>query len=46
MSRFAGPDPRRIHNLPRDPEFLIELPTSVQVLEIIASSGDCGGDRR
>lgn len=25
MSRFAGPEPRRIHNLPRDAEFLIEL---------------------
>jgi hypothetical protein len=34
MSRFAGPDPRRIHHLPRDAEFLIELPESVQVLEI------------
>ena len=39
MSRFAGPDPRRIHHLPRDPEFLIELPHSVQVLEITASKG-------
>ena len=39
MSRFAGPDPRRIHNLPRDPEFLIEPPTSVQVLHITASKG-------
>ena len=26
MSRFAGPDPRRIHHLERDAEFLIELP--------------------
>lgn len=34
MSRFAGPDPRRIHHLERDAEFLIELPESVQVLEI------------
>lgn len=34
MSRFAGPDPRRIHHLPRDAEFLIELPAGVQVLEI------------
>jgi hypothetical protein len=39
MSRFAGPDPRRIHNLPRDPEFLIELPKSVQVLHITSSKG-------
>src|SRR5262245_2497060 len=39
MSSFAGPDPRRIHNLPRDPEFLIELPKSVQVLDITAQKG-------
>jgi hypothetical protein len=39
MSRFAGPDPRRIHNLPRDAEFLIELPKSVQVLHITSSKG-------
>jgi hypothetical protein len=42
MSRFAGPDPRRIHHLERDAEFLIELPESVQVLEISASSGRTG----
>ncbi|WP_342769083.1 hypothetical protein [Bosea caraganae] len=35
MSRFAGPDPRRIHHLERDAEFLIELPEGVQVLEIV-----------
>jgi len=39
MSRFAGKDPRKIHHLPRDPEFLIEVPTSVQVLEIVARGG-------
>ncbi len=39
MSRFAGPDPKRIHHLPRDQEFLIELPESVQVLRITASKG-------
>jgi hypothetical protein len=36
MSRFAGNDPRRIHHLERDPEFLIELPDHVQILDIIA----------
>jgi len=45
MARFAGTVPRSIHHLPRDPEFLIELPVSVQILEIIASHGDCGGTR-
>jgi hypothetical protein len=29
MSRFAGDDPRRIHHLARDAEFLIELPQGV-----------------
>lgn len=42
MSRFAGEDPTRIHHLPRDPEFLITLPKSVQILEITASSGWTG----
>jgi hypothetical protein len=41
MSRFAGKDPSRIHHLERDPEFLIELPKSVQILEIVAGSGSC-----
>jgi len=42
MSRFAGPDPRKIHHLERDAEFLIELPEAVQVLEIVLdrSSGE------
>jgi heme-degrading monooxygenase HmoA len=39
MSRFAGPDPRKIHHLPRDAEFLIALPQSVQILEIRQSHG-------
>ena len=43
MSRFAGSDPRRIHHLERDAEYLIELPSAVQVLEIVASSGQTGG---
>lgn len=42
MSVFAGSDPTRIHHLERDPEFLIELPDSVQILRILASHGDTG----
>jgi hypothetical protein len=42
MSRFSGPDPRRIHHLERDAEFLIELPESVQVLDISSSKGVFG----
>jgi heme-degrading monooxygenase HmoA len=44
MSRFAGDDPRRIHHLDRDAEFLIELPVGVQILDIVASMGRTGGD--
>lgn len=44
MARFAGDDPRRIHHLERDAEFLIELPEGVQVLHILASHGRTGGD--
>jgi hypothetical protein len=43
MSRFAGDDPRRIHHLARDAEFLIELPDSVQILKIVSASGRTGG---
>ena len=43
MSRFTGGDPTRIHHLDRDPEFLIELPSSVQILRIRASHGNTGG---
>ena len=37
MSRYAGADPRKIHHLPRDEEFLLELPDSVQVLRITSA---------
>ena len=43
MSRFAGVDPRRIHHLERDAEFLIELPTGVQILNIVAAFGQTSG---
>jgi hypothetical protein len=46
MSRFAGADPMRIHHLDRDAEFLVELPTGVQVLDIRATHGDTGGGGR
>lgn len=42
MSRYAGSDPRKIHHLPRDQEFLIELPQSVQVLAITSQKGVFG----
>ncbi len=37
MSRFAGPDPRQIHHLPRDAEYLVALPDAVQVLHIVVN---------
>jgi hypothetical protein len=46
MSRFAGRDPRQIHHLERDAEFLIELPQQVQILEIVASFGFAAERRR
>lgn len=34
MAAFTGGDPLQVHRLPRDPEFLLELPERVQVLEV------------
>ena len=42
MARFTGGDPNKIHHLPRDEEFLLELPQSVQVLRLLTSHGDKG----
>jgi hypothetical protein len=42
MARYAGSDPRRIHHLERDAEFLIALPEGVQVLDIAAVHGRTG----
>jgi len=42
MAAFTGGDPTRIHHLDRDPEFLIELPTSVQILRLRTSHGRTG----
>jgi hypothetical protein len=38
MSRFAGPDPTRIHHLDKDSDYLLELPKSVQILRIVSST--------
>lgn len=42
MSRFTGGDPTQIHHLPRDAEFLIEIPKTVQILTIYQSHGQTG----
>lgn len=39
MSKFTGGDPTKIHHLGRDKEFLIELPTEVQILRLLTSHG-------
>jgi heme-degrading monooxygenase HmoA len=41
MAGGTGEDPRRVHHLERDPEFLIELPRSVQILDILETRGRC-----
>ena len=38
MSAFTGGDPNVVHHLPRDPEFLIELPERVEVLRIVVNT--------
>jgi hypothetical protein len=38
MTAFAGSDPTAIHHLPRDAEYLIELPTHVQIVELRVDS--------
>ena len=42
MAAFTGGDPDAIHHLDRDPDYLIELPRSVQILHIRHSHGDLG----
>ena len=42
MAAFTGADPRDVHHLPRDPEFLIELPKSVEVLRLRHAHGQLG----
>ncbi len=43
MADFTGGNPSAVHHLPRDREFLIELPKSVQILELRHAHGDTGG---
>jgi hypothetical protein len=46
MSRLTGGDPRKIHHLDRDKEFLIELPQEVQILRLLKSHGVTGARRK
>jgi heme-degrading monooxygenase HmoA len=46
MSKFTGGDPRKIHHLERDKEFLIELPKEVQILRLRKSHGVTGSAAR
>jgi hypothetical protein len=39
MSAFTGGDPNKVHHLPRDEEFLIELPERIAVMRILVEKG-------
>jgi hypothetical protein len=42
MARFTNADPTQIHHLPRDEEFLIEMPKSVQILTLLTTHARAG----
>lgn len=42
MAQFTGADATAVHHLPRDAEFLIELPERIQVLTLRHSFGTRG----
>ncbi len=44
MGAFTGRDPTAIHHLPRDPEFLVDLPKEVQILRLLKSHGVTGAE--
>ena len=37
MRTFAGDDPNAAHHLPRDGEFLVELPKAIQILRLLTA---------
>ena len=39
MKRFAGDDPTKIHHLPRDADFLVELPQAVEIVHLRVNYG-------
>lgn len=39
MEKVAGNDPTAVHHLERDPEYLVELPRRVQILQILDARG-------
>lgn len=45
MAAFTGGEPTAVHHLERDPEFLIELPKTVQILRLLTSDGVVGSTR-
>jgi heme-degrading monooxygenase HmoA len=42
MATFAGDDPRAIHHLSEDPDWLVELPDRVQIVKLRHSHGIVG----
>lgn len=43
MARYTGGDPSVVHHLPRDAEFLVELPPAVEVLHLVSARWAAGG---
>lgn len=39
MRQFTGREPTAIHHLPRDPEFLIDLPEAIEIHELRIAQG-------
>jgi hypothetical protein len=44
MSVFTGGNPTKVHHLPRDAEFLVELPDRVQILRLLKTHGVSYGE--
>ena len=42
MSAFTGGDPKQVHHLDRDREFLLELPKEVQIFRLLTCHGMTG----
>lgn len=42
MTSFTGADPSAVHHLPRDKEFLMELPSRIEIWALRQSDGAAG----
>jgi hypothetical protein len=46
MARYTNGDPTVVHHLPRDAEFLLEMPRGVEVLHLVSSRWNRAGRGR